>query len=111
MTSLITLSLFAGFSVIGVAQEPLQVKRREGERQRTEAATVSGCLARGDTANQYILTDSRTGAKTTVTASAGLDIDKHAANHTVKLTGSKRSDGTFVATNLEHISATCEAQK
>lgn len=109
MTALIALSLFAGFGVIGLAQQQ-QDKPREGERQRTEATTLTGCLAKGDTANEYILTDSKTGTKTAVTASAGVEIGKH-ANHTVKLTGSKRADGTFVATNLEHISAKCEAQQ
>jgi hypothetical protein len=98
--------------VLGLAQEQQQEKRREGERQRTESTTLTGCLAKADTADRYVLTDPQTGTKTTViTASAGIDIDKHAANHTVKLTGNKRADGTFVATNLEHISAKCEAPK
>jgi hypothetical protein len=111
ITAVVTAGLFAGFSVVALAQEQKQDKPQEGERQRTEATTMTGCLAKGDTAGSYILTNPGDGTKTTVTPAAGVDIEKHAANHTVKLTGSKRADGTFVASNLEHVSATCEAKK
>ncbi|HET8549287.1 MAG TPA: hypothetical protein VFL57_14835, partial [Bryobacteraceae bacterium] len=64
MTALMTLGLFAGLTVVASAQEQRQGKP-EGERQRTEATTLTGCLAKGDTANQYVLTES-SGTKTTV---------------------------------------------
>ena len=108
IVSLFTLSLFAGISTVGIAQQQEKPKQ-EGERQRTEATTITGCLAKGHTANQYVITDS-TGTKTTVTASTGVELDKHAANHTVKLTGSKAGE-TFTATAVEHVSATCGAAK
>lgn len=111
ISSLLTLGLLAGFSTIGLAQEPQEKPKGEGQRQRTDAGTITGCLAKGDAAGQYILTDSKSGSKITVTPSAGVELDQHAANHTVKLTGSKGTGGTFTATKVEHVSATCATEK
>lgn len=109
ITSLLSISALAGFSVIGFAQEPQQTpQQKEGERQRA-ATTITGCLAKGTATGQYTLTE-KGGAKTTVAASAGVELEKHAANHTVRLTGSKDTGGTFTATKVEHVSATCETQ-
>src|SRR5687768_5744117 len=108
--SLLSISALAGFSVIGFAQQAQQTpQQKEGERQRA-ASTITGCLAKADTAGQYTITD-KSGSKTTVTASSGVELDKHAANHTVTLTGSRDSGGNFSATKVEHVSATCDMQK
>jgi hypothetical protein len=108
LPSLIALGLFAGFSL---AQQPpaQQTPQQQGERQRTDDSTLTGCLAKGTATGQYVLTD-KAGAKTNVTAAAGVELEKHAANHTVKLTGSRGSDGSFAASKIEHVSATCEAK-
>jgi hypothetical protein len=110
IVSLLTVVLFAGFSTIAFAQQPDKPKQQQGERQRTDGNTITGCLAKGDTADQYILTDSKSGTKTTVTASSDVGLAKHASNHTVRLTGTKSGD-SFTATKVEHVSATCEAAK
>ena len=109
ITSLIGLGVFVVYSVIGLAQQPPAQQEKQGERQRTQEATITGCLAKGTTAGQFILTDNA-GTKTTVTGSTGVDLDKHAANHTVKLTGSRGAEGNFTATKVEHVSATCESK-
>jgi hypothetical protein len=110
ISSLLSISVLAGFSLIAFAQQAQQThQQREGERQRA-ASTITGCLAKGDTAGQYTITE-KGGTKTTVAASAGVELDKHAANHTVTLTGSKDSAGTFTATKVDHVSATCDTQK
>lgn len=102
---------FALLSVTSFAQEAGK-KGDEQERQRTAPTTMTGCLSKSDTAGQYSFTDSSTGAKKNVVPSSGVDLDKHAANHTVKLTGTVSQDGqTFTATEVEHVSATCQATK
>jgi hypothetical protein len=109
-----SLIALAAFGIVGFAQQPQaqpgqQTPQQQGERQRTDDASLTGCLAKGTTTNQYVLTD-KAGTKTNVTAAAGVELEKHAANHTVKLTGSKGSDGSFAASKVEHVSATCEAR-
>jgi hypothetical protein len=109
ISSLLSICALAGFSV-AFAQEPQQPpQQKEGERQRA-ASTITGCLAKGGTTGQYTITE-KGGTKTTVAASAGVELDKHAANHTVTLTGSRDSGGTFTATKVEHVSATCDMQR
>jgi hypothetical protein len=99
------------FGAVGFGQEA-QKQGQEQDRQRTAPSTMTGCLTKGDTAGQYAFTDTKSGNKTTVVPSSGVDLDKHAANHTVKLTGTLSEDGkTLTATNVEHVSATCEATK
>jgi hypothetical protein len=102
------------FSVAGIAQQA-EEKRDEQKRERrdtTGGQTLTGCLNKGDTAGEYTFTDSATGQKKNVTASSGVDLAKHAANHTVKLTGTVSDDGqTMTVTKLEHVSATCDASK
>jgi hypothetical protein len=108
-SSLLSVCVLAGLSV-AFAQQPQQTpQQKEGERQRA-ATTITGCLAKGDTTGQYTLTE-KGGTKTSVAASAGVELDKHAANHTVTLTGSRDGGGTFTATKVEHVSATCDMQK
>src|SRR5262245_5591308 len=107
ITSSIALSLMGGLGMLALAQQPsAQQPQRDAERQRTDANMITGCLNKGAGADQYVLTDS-TGTKTPVTASEDVGLAKHAANHTVKLTGSKGSDGTFTATKVEHVSPNC----
>src|SRR5689334_19920166 len=109
LSSLLTLSAaVAIFSVTSFAQDA-EKKGDEQDRQRTAPTTMTGCLTKADTAGQYSLTDA-SGTKKTVVPSSGVDLDKHAANHTVKLTGTASQDGqTFTATKVEHVSATCDA--
>ena len=70
---------------------------------------MTGCLAKGTSTGQYVLTD-KTGAKTNVSAGVGVDLEKHAGNHTVRLTGTKETDGSFTAGKIEQVSAACETR-
>jgi hypothetical protein len=70
--------------------------------------TLTGCLSKGaDVAQHYTFMDQKSGKKWTVTGSA--DLEKHSANHTVKLTGSPTAK-VFNVTKVEHVSATCDAK-
>jgi uncharacterized protein YdeI (BOF family) len=72
--------------------------------------TYTGCLAKGDSAGQYMFTDA-SGEKKAAVPSSGVDLDKHAANHTVKLTGSMSTDGkTLTVSKVEHVSETCQSK-
>ena len=66
------------------------------------AATVTGCLSKGD-AGTYTLLMSR-GRKLIVSGAA--ELEKHAANHTVRLAGTRKGR-TFDATAVTHIAAEC----
>jgi hypothetical protein len=71
--------------------------------------TMTGCLNKGaDVAQHYLFTNQQNGRKLTVTGSA--DLEKHSANHTVKITGTM-TNKVFNVTKLEHVAATCEAKE
>ena len=70
---------------------------------KSKGGTATGCLAKGDTTGQYTLT-MKGGRKLAVTGTA--DMEKH-AGHTVTLTGTRKGQ-SFEATNLKHVSATCD---
>jgi hypothetical protein len=97
------------FLLAGVllAQEPPKESTTAKSQQET---TLTGCLNKGAGPAQYVLTDQSTGNKTPVTGTS--DLEQHAMNHTVKLTGGTRTDNgraVFTVTKVEHISATCAA--
>ena len=86
-------------------------KRDENrDRMQAEQTSITGCLNK-DSAGAYQITDEATGVKTTVSGTA--DLEKHAANHKVKLTGALHTDNAgnsiFQVTKLDHISASCTA--
>lgn len=70
--------------------------------------TMTGCLNKGaDVAQHYVFTNQQNGRKITVTGPA--DLEKHSANHTVRLTGSM-TNKVFNVTKVEHVAANCEAK-
>jgi hypothetical protein len=70
--------------------------------------TITGCLSKGaDQPQHYNFVDQSNGRKMTVTGLA--DLEKHSANHTVRLTGSM-TNKVFNVTKVEHVSASCEAK-
>ena len=98
---------FAAFLLASVlpAQEPAKSSSSPKDQQET---TLTGCLNKGSSQASYVLTNPNTGSSTVVTGPA--ELEQHAANHTVKLTGSRMTEGgraVFKATKIEHISATC----
>ena len=73
-----------------------------------KAETMTGCLTKAkDMPQHYSFTDQATGKTMTVTGPA--ELEKHSANHTVRLTGAMTSK-VFSATKVEHVAATCEAK-
>ncbi|MFN0171614.1 MAG: hypothetical protein ACKV22_34795 [Bryobacteraceae bacterium] len=69
---------------------------------------VTGCLTKGAQAGEFILTDEKSGER--MIAAGSPDLEKHAANHKVKVTGSREpGDGkqVFKVTSIEHVSDTC----
>lgn len=86
-----------------------QTEERDRAKMKAET-TVVGCLSKGEVADQYVLTDQK--ASTKLTVKGVPELDKHSANHTVKLTGVAGEDGkSFTATKLVHISDTCDISK
>ena len=91
--------LFSGTA--GLAQEQKAPKADEGKQM-----TMTGCLNKGaEVAQHFIFVDLKSGRKWTVTGAA--DMEKHAANHTVRITGTPTSK-VFNVTKLEHVSGTCD---
>ena len=73
--------------------------------------TVTGCLSKG-AGDGYVLTSEKTGTTTMVTGPT--DLEKHAANHKMKLTGTSSTEGgtrVLNVTKIDHISEKCEAAK
>jgi hypothetical protein len=71
--------------------------------------TLTGCLNKGTdgVAQHYSFTDQKSGKQWTVTGPA--DLEKHSANHTVRLTGAETAK-VFTVTKVEHVAATCDAK-
>jgi hypothetical protein len=89
----------------------LSAQSEKGEKGRAgdtgSATTMTGCLTKGaDQPQHYKFTDQASGKQWTVTGMA--DLEKHSANHTVKLTGTPTAK-VFNVTKVEHVSATCQA--
>lgn len=105
MSIMRTMIVAVSFLLLGAAfaQEQKGASGAKGKEM-----TMTGCLNKGADVPQHLLfTDQKTGRKHTVTGPA--DLDKHAANHTVRITGS-RTGKVFNVTSFEHVAATCEAK-
>ena len=98
LLALASLALLTGVAVAQDKPEPAK---------KSKEMTLTGCLNKGDRENHYTFTDLKTGRKMTVTGPA--DLEKHASNHTVKITGSRTAQ-VFDVTKVEHVSPTCEAK-
>ena len=98
------LGMALSLAVASAAPQDAQApKPAEGKTQ-----TMTGCLNKGkDVAQHYSFTDQATGKTLTVTGPA--DLEKHSANHTVRLTGNMTAE-VFKATKVEHVAATCDAK-
>ena len=98
------LGLALSLTVASAAPQDAQApKSAKGKTQ-----TLTGCLNKGkDVPQHYSFTNQATGKTLTVTGPA--DLEKHSANHTVRLTGNMTAE-VFAATKVEHVSATCDAK-
>ena len=93
--------LFVGLLMVpAYAQAPDKPANPAGE------IAVTGCLKQGASAEQYTITDDKTGETYTVT---GSELASH-VNHTVKLTGEAKGK-TFTAKSVNMVSQTCSAGK
>lgn len=84
----------------------------QGNDKAKVGETITGCLNKGAQAGEFILTDEKSGQQIMVTGSS--DLDKHAVNHKVKLSGSRELGDrkhVFKVSNLEHVSDTCTPGK
>jgi hypothetical protein len=104
-TLLTTMALMTFFvlSLPSFAQEQTQ----ERDRMKSPPASVTGCLMKAETGDDWVLIDNQSGAKMAVT---GVDFTKH-ANHTVKVTGAPSEDGkSFTVAKIQHEADTCPAK-
>jgi hypothetical protein len=85
---------------------------QQGKEKSAGATTLTGCLTK-DASGNYMLTDETTGTQTIVTGAS--DLEKHAANHTVTLTGTSTTDASgkqvFQATKIQPVSNSCKAKQ
>ncbi|MGH9324193.1 MAG: hypothetical protein ACRD21_05705 [Vicinamibacteria bacterium] len=74
---------------------------------------LTGCLNAADQQGQFVLTVKEGGSKgEKVTVVGAADLEKHAKNHTVKLTGTMAKEGgkdVLKVSKIEHVEATCQA--
>lgn len=97
------LMTFFALSLPSYAQE----QNQDRDRAKPAQASLTGCLTKGETADQWVLIDSQSGSKMIVT---GAQFDKH-ANHTVKVTGAPSQDGaSFTVAKIEQIADSCQAK-
>jgi len=100
------LSLLAGSLLcigLAAAQDTPSGKSKSGGTE----TSLTGCLTKAADGS-YLLADEKTGKQVMVTGPS--DLEKHSANHKVRLTGTETKTGgtmTFEATKIQHISPTC----
>ena len=104
-TLLATLGLIAMFAI---SQPSFAQDQNQADRMKAPATTVTGCLTKAETGDQWVLTDPASGNKIAVAGAA--DFEKH-ANHTVKITGAPSEDGkTFNVAKIEHVADSCQSK-
>jgi hypothetical protein len=94
----------AGALAFGQTEKADQKAGDKSAKSGAGGGSVTGCLTKGDATGQYTLAmkDGRT-----LQVSGGADLEKHAANHRVTLTGTRKGN-MFEATAIKHVSATCD---
>lgn len=86
---------------------PLVINAQE---KKAKEASMTGCFNKGDMAGYFVLADKKTGKKTTVTGPP--DLERHSANHEVRVTGSMAKENdkeVFKATKIQHVGTNCQA--
>src|SRR5260370_2846088 len=69
---------------------PALLAQDNDDSNKGKETTVTCCLSKGAAPAQYSFKDDATGKEMTVTGPS--ELDQHAANHTVKLTGTSKTD-------------------
>ena len=111
MKSLLRGTMFSVLIALGTtayAQEPGQSTPPPQQRDDAQNVSLVGCLTKGTPANQYLITDQKSGEKVAFAASARLD---KFVNQTVKLTGkvvARQGEKVFQPESVEPVSSSCE---
>ena len=82
----------------------------QADKPADKEATLTGCLSKGASAGQYVL--AAEGQSDQVMITGGADLDKHAANHTVKVTGTwdeSAGQKQFRVSKIEHVADSCKS--
>lgn len=101
------LAILVSLSPAAYSQDANRTNPREGKE-----TTITGCLTKSANAGEYVLTDEKTGATTTVMGPSTLE--KHSANHKVELTGTESTQGgktMMHVSKIRHISDSCTPAK
>ena len=109
-------AVFVGCLVMGAgayAQDPSQsTPHSQGKQENdTSKVSVTGCLTKGNGANEYVVTDQKSGEK--VPFGGPAEIDKY-VNQTVKLTGTMAVQGSekvFRPQTINQVATSCEKAK
>jgi hypothetical protein len=96
------------------AQQPAQQQQPQDDPNSRDRAksetTMTGCLNKAESGS-FVLTDEKTGVKTTVTGPS--DLEKHSGNNKVTLTGTAKADANgnqiFEVTKIHHVADSCKA--
>jgi len=110
----LTFSVALGLGSVALAQNPgqrtppsQQNPAQQQEEQGGQSVTVIGCLAKGTTPDQYVITESKSGQK--VTFGGPNQLEKY-LNQTVQLTGTMMNKGgekSFQPESLKPVSPSC----
>jgi hypothetical protein len=110
-----TFSVFVGLGSVALAQSPGErtppaqpPSAEQGEQGNSDTVTLVGCLAKGDTTDQYVITENKSGRK--VAFGGPNQLDKY-LNQTVQLTGTlmtKNGEKSFQPQSLKPVSPSCE---
>lgn len=101
---LATLALIAVFAL---SQPSFAQDQNQAERMKAPPTTITGCVAKADAGDQYMLVDPASGSKIVLN---GTGLEKH-ANHIVKVTGTPSDDGkAFNVAKVEHVADSCPSK-
>ena len=101
--------LLAGLALGSVAygQDPAQTTPPPQKQSNAPKVSVTGCLSKGATPSEYVITDQKTGEK--VPFSAPVELDKY-LNQAVRLTGTMAGQGqdkVFKPETITQVATTC----
>src|SRR5690242_14662114 len=102
---------FLAVGTLAYGQEGQGAPPAQKQQSDTPKVSVTGCLVKGETANNYLITDQKSGDKVPFAGPAQLD--KY-VNQTVTLTGSMVSQGSdrvFKPESINPVSPSCEKQE
>jgi len=104
----VVLSLGLALGTLAYGQNPAQGTPAPEKSNDTPKVTFTGCLAKGSAANEYTITDQKTGEKIQFTGPA--QVEKF-VNQTVKLTGTmvtKGQEKAFQPETINQVAETCK---